>query len=191
MTPFAARKLPFFLVYKKKIRGTTIHQQHAPPETMTAIRSGADRRKGIAALHGVFYCTRAAVNLDDIARIAQQTGHLCRTHEEPDDPARRTLTVVCGSGDGSGSGVNGGSDRWEWRENAEANEHGATLFNRHILSAYEPAAAFQIDGYSRSLERLCAFLQTVLESYGGWVGYADDWVETYDARNIDRLAAQA
>ncbi len=101
---------------------------------------------------------------------------------EPDDSGRHTLTVVCAGG-----------DRWKWHEppEAAAGGHGANIFNQHILNAYEPAATFQIEGYSRSLERLCAFLQAVLDSYGGWVGYGDDWVETYDARSIHRLPAQA
>lgn len=131
-------------------------------------------------MHGVFYFTRSPLTLDDIARLAQQSGHLCRSHEEPGDSQRRTLTVVCAG------------DRWEWRENSEsADEPGAAVFNQHILSAYEPVAAFHIAGCSRSLARLGEFLHAVLESYGGWVGYGDDWVETYDARNIHCLPALA
>ena len=145
-------------------------------------------------MEDVFYFTKEAVSLDDIACMAKETNYRYETIQASGVDTGQLRIYYGGqveswqrSDPSEALEVHMREDYWywekwdDWLDTTPEPEHKAKLLE------YSPTSAFIISYRPGSLPILKRFLKLVLRRFGGWVGDAEDWSNPYTLSNIDKL----
>lgn len=135
-------------------------------------------------MEDIFYFSKAAIRLEDIAALAEACGYMCKYYTY----SVRYLNVYYED-----------QGFWQWSELKESEgdfnaydhpqkEKIAFFQLRSDSPQGGPVSAFMISYRPTSLSKLLGFLKLILRSYGGWVGCDDgNFKVTYGFENIENL----
>jgi hypothetical protein len=121
-------------------------------------------------MENLFYFTKFNVELDDIAKVADQLGY----EAYKVNIAYEDVVVEFNENNYC---------RWSKLTFAEfTNEE-----NKRKIREYKPTSGFIILYEDASWEALKQLFSKILELYNGWIGFPDDWKMVYTLENFDSL----
>jgi len=123
----------------------------------------------------LFYFTRDAVSLEDIARLAEQAGY-------------RTLVFGAASGPELNTYYND-EDFWQWIpiSRKDGDFRSFDRKSKEVIDTFRPVSAFIVAYQPMSWPSLRSLLKRVMECFGGWIGSdTDGWQPIFTFDNIDK-----
>jgi hypothetical protein len=120
-------------------------------------------------MEDLFYLTKAAIHLQDIADFAEANSYDCYFVEKP----YRDLVVEYG--------------KYYCRRREMDRSEFDDPKGMAMLKEYQPEGLFQITYSPPTLTDFRVFLRLVLERYGGWIENPNERNGIYTLQNIDKL----